>query len=65
MWDSIPELGSRPEPKADAQMLSHPGIPPLQDLIDNILIELSQCSEDKIHQNLIMNGKIHEAKLER
>ena len=27
MWDSIPGLGSRPEPKADAQPLSHPGAP--------------------------------------
>ena len=27
MWDSIPGLGSRSEPKADAQPLSHPGIP--------------------------------------
>ena len=25
--NSIPELGSRPEPKADAQPLSHPGVP--------------------------------------
>ena len=23
-------VGSRPEPKADAQLLSHPGIPPLR-----------------------------------
>ena len=27
MWDSIPELGSCPEPTADAQPLSHPGVP--------------------------------------
>ena len=27
MWDSIPDPGSRPELKADAQQLSHPGIP--------------------------------------
>ena len=27
MWDLNPELGSRPEPKADAQPLSHPGVP--------------------------------------
>ena len=27
MWDLIPEPGSRPEPKADAQPLSHPGAP--------------------------------------
>ena len=27
MWDSIPEPGSHPEPKAEAQLLSHPGIP--------------------------------------
>ena len=27
MQDSIPGLGSRPEPKADAQLLSHPGVP--------------------------------------
>ena len=27
MWDSIPRLGSCPEPKADAQPLSHPGGP--------------------------------------
>ena len=26
MWDSILDPGSRPEPKADAQPLSHPGI---------------------------------------
>ena len=25
--DSIPGPGSRPEPKADAQPLSHPGVP--------------------------------------
>ena len=28
MWDSIPgTLGSQPEPKANAQPLSHPGAP--------------------------------------
>ena len=28
IWDPIPEhLGSRPEPKADAQPLSYPGVP--------------------------------------
>ena len=27
MWDSIPRPGSRPGQKADAQPLSHPGIP--------------------------------------
>ena len=27
MWDLIPGLQSCPEPKADAQLLSHPGIP--------------------------------------
>ena len=27
MRDSIPGPGSRPEPKADAQLLSHPGVP--------------------------------------
>ena len=27
MWDSIPRLGSHPEPKAVAQPLSHPGVP--------------------------------------
>ena len=27
MWDSIPRLGSCPEPKADAHPLSHPDIP--------------------------------------
>ena len=27
MWDSIPSPGSYPEPKADAQPLSYPGIP--------------------------------------
>ena len=27
IWDSIPGLGSRPEPKAGAKPLSHPGIP--------------------------------------
>ena len=27
MWDSIPGLGSHPEPKADTQLLSHLGIP--------------------------------------
>ena len=27
MWDSIPDPGSPPELKADAQPLSHPGIP--------------------------------------
>ena len=27
MWDLIPGLGSRPEPKADTQLLSHPGVP--------------------------------------
>ena len=26
MWDSIPELGSCPEPKAGTQLLSHPGV---------------------------------------
>ena len=26
MWDSIPTPGSCPEPKADAQLLSHPGV---------------------------------------
>ena len=27
MWDPIPGPGSCPEPKADAQWLSHPGVP--------------------------------------
>ena len=27
MWDMIPGPGSHPEPKTDAQQLSHPGIP--------------------------------------
>ena len=27
MWDSISAPGSHPEPKTDAQPLSHPGIP--------------------------------------
>ena len=27
MWDSIPGPGSCPDPKADAQPLSHPGVP--------------------------------------
>ena len=27
MWDLIPDPGSRPKPKADAQVPSHPGIP--------------------------------------
>ena len=27
MWDSIPDPGSHPEPKADAQLLNHPGVP--------------------------------------
>ena len=27
MWDSIPDPGITPELKADAQPLSHPGIP--------------------------------------
>ena len=27
MWDLIPDPGSRPEPKADAQPSSHPGVP--------------------------------------
>ena len=27
IWDSIPDPGSRPEPKADTQLLSHPGVP--------------------------------------
>ena len=27
MWKLIPEPASRPEPKADAQPLSHPGVP--------------------------------------
>ena len=31
MWDSILGLGSRPEPKADAQPLSHPGVLPITD----------------------------------
>ena len=26
MWDSIPELGSCPEPKTDGQPQSHPGV---------------------------------------
>ena len=28
MWDLIPGLGSHPEPKADIQLLSHPGVCP-------------------------------------
>ena len=32
LWDSIPE--SRPEPKADTQPLSHPGVPSQQSLIE-------------------------------
>ena len=32
MRDSIPGLGSHPEPKADAQLLSHPGIPKTNNL---------------------------------
>ena len=27
VWDSIPDPGSRPEAKADAQPVSNPGIP--------------------------------------
>ena len=27
MWDLIPNLGSRPEPKAGSQLLCHPGVP--------------------------------------
>ena len=27
MWDSIPTAGSDPEPKTDAQLVSHPGVP--------------------------------------
>ena len=27
IWDSIPKPGSLPEPKADTQPLSHPGVP--------------------------------------
>ena len=27
VWDSIPDPGSRPELKADAQPLSYPGVP--------------------------------------
>ena len=27
MWDSVPKLGYRPEPKADAQLLSHSVVP--------------------------------------
>ena len=32
-------LGSLPEPKADAQLLSHPGVP-----IDNIFMEIFQST---------------------
>ena len=38
-WDTIPDKGSQPEPKADAQPLSHPGVP--QELILN---QSSPCS---------------------
>ena len=34
MRDSIPGLGSRPELKADAQLLSHPGVPEARILKD-------------------------------
>ena len=27
MWDLIPDPGLHPEPKAGAQLLSHPGVP--------------------------------------
>ena len=30
MWDLISDSGSHPEPKADTQPLSHPGIPEKQ-----------------------------------
>ena len=32
MWDSIPQPGSHPEPKAVAQSLNHPGVPKLVDV---------------------------------
>ena len=41
MWNLIPKLGSRPEPKADAQPLSHPGVPNLEVLVDNFRLSYS------------------------
>ena len=32
MRDSIPRLGSGPEPKANAQLLSHPGVPQINEI---------------------------------
>ena len=44
MWDSIPgPPGSRSEPKADAQSLSHPGIPDIYFQFSNIEYN-TQCS---------------------
>ena len=49
MWDLIPELGSRPEPKPDAQSLSHPGVP-VGSTIDLYLTD----EEKETHRGLIM-----------
>ena len=42
MQDSIPELGSSPEPKADAQPLSHPGVPEDFFLIPRMQLDFSK-----------------------
>ena len=56
MWDSIPEL--QPEPKADAQLLSHPGTPHkcfsdsnLGILLFKRFIYLRECERENTHEN--------------
>ena len=39
-------LGSRPEPKADAQQLIHPGVPVERFLIASILLQVSDYSKN-------------------
>ena len=51
MWDSVPGLGSHPEPKAEAEPLSHPGIPGHCYSNDCLSTSLSAIRREKSHSN--------------
>ena len=51
MQDSIPGPGSHPEPKADAQLLSHPGLP-VSAVIESTPFYFQKCPglRDKLYK---------------
>ena len=57
MWDSTPELpGSHPEPKADAQPLSHPGVP-FTRLLKACLTSMTYLSLQKVRTFILLRIK--------